>query len=141
MTVNNKQITPKKYNPEACFLLHQEINNKIAKLENIDHKKDLEKIEKSLKNQIETTQSSIMNRIETLDNTIRGNGKIGLEESVRFLNFKIYVLFTIILFLLGFKIFGTNIRDIFGEKEKNIETKQVENVKENNIKNIENNKK
>ena len=133
MAKTRKQIVSKKYNLEICQLLHKNINEKIAKLEKINHQKDLEKLEKSLKNQIETTQSSIMNRIETLDNTIRGNGKIGLEESVRFLNFKIYVLFTIILFLLGFKIFGTNIKDIFGEKEKNIETKQIENVEENTI--------
>ena len=131
MVENKNKQTTKKYNPEVCELLHKELNEKISKLENIDHKKDLEKIEKSLKDEMETTKNSIMNKIGTLDETIRGNGKIGLQEQSRSLNRKFYILAAIVLFILGFKVLGTKWDDIFGEK--NTEIKQVENVKENTI--------
>jgi len=128
MVENKNKQTTKKYNPEVCELLHKEINKKLEKL---DSKKDLEKIEKSLKDEIETTKNSIMNKIGTLDETIRGNGKIGLQEQSRSLNRKFYILMAIVLFILGFKVLGTKWDDIFGEK--NTEIKQVENVRENTI--------
>ena len=137
MVENKNKQTTKKYNPEVCELLHKELNEKISKLENIDHKKDLEKIEKSLKDEMETTKNSIMNKIGTLDETIRGNGKIGLQEQSRSLNRKFYILAAIVLFILGFKVLGTKWDDIFGREKENTEIKQVEKIEENTMKNIE----
>ena len=74
-----------------------------------------------------------MNKIEKLDESVRGNGKIGLQEQSRSLNRKFYILAAIILFILGFKVLGTKWDDIFGREKENTEIKQVENVKENTI--------
>ena len=118
------------YNNDICKAKHKALEIKID-----DNTKELERIEKDckkskedLKNEISTTKLVISNNLDKVDLTLRGNGKVGLQEQVRSQAKQIKILFMLIILLLGFKVFGSGLNEVIKgllDKPKT-ETKKIE---------------
>jgi len=133
-----KKKTPNdiKMTPELCNLKHEAVDSRfdtvLSKVENTsENVKEMKEIlrtmqeehrktEDSLKSQIKMTESAIYNKVDKLYETIKGNGKIGLVEQVKKLNWKMWIIGILLILLLGAKFMGIGLEDIkntmFGQK-------------------------
>lgn len=121
----------KKYNSDICDTKHKVLDEKIE-----DNKKNIEKLEKNLKSEISTSKISISNDVDKLDLTLRGNGKIGIQEQVRTLQNQVKILFLLIFFLFGFRIMGNRIDDLINPPKDNKTIKNTQTVEEDKKENI-----
>lgn len=143
-----KERQQKEYNGEICDAKHKTLEIKIEdntkELNRIE--KDLKKTKEDLKNEISTTKLSISNNLDKVDLTLRGNGKIGLQETTRSHSKHIKVIYACLILLFGFKLFGAYLDDVVKEllpksDNKNVEIKKIEeNVEKINIKDTESGK-
>ena len=140
------------YDPRLCKKIHDNLDEKIDTVQDnlnnrMNHLEDqynnlhlaIENLKNDIKDEIQTTEKSINLKLDTIDLTLRGNGKVGLQEQSRALNRKFYLCFVLILLLLGFRFFGAKLTDIKNELMGNQETKQqdiyIENQKDNMLEN------
>lgn len=55
---------------------------------------------------LSTVENKINIKLDAVDEALRGNGRIGLFEQIRNINTKIKVIFTCVIVLFGFKLWG-----------------------------------
>jgi len=120
----------REYNNDVCKAKHKALEIKIddntKEIERVES--DLKKSKEELKSEISTTKLSISNNLDKVDLTLRGNGKVGLQEQVRSTQKHIRVIYACIILLFGFKIFGTGLNEVIKGlvPKPNKEIKQVE---------------
>ena len=76
-----------------------------------DLKVDLADISRERKDQIETVEGKINKKLDAVDESLRGNGKIGVFEQLRSIKLQIRVIFLCLLFLFGFKVWSLGFED------------------------------
>ena len=125
----------RRYNSDFCDTRHKALDEKIK-----NNKKDIEKLEKKLKSEISTYKLSTNNNVDNLDITLRGNGKVGLQEQVRTLQTQMKVAFILIFFFFGFKIMGNNLSDLTNHLKDDKTIKNTQTIEEEKKINITENK-
>lgn len=128
-----------------------EINELKVSLENL--RKEIFDISKSLKEEVEIARKDCFDKINAIrtidgekmdrfDEALRGNGRIGLFEEVRYNQKQIYVLFTCVVLLFGGKFLGASASEIIKSifHIESIENSQKTNEVDNKNKLIDNKK-
>jgi hypothetical protein len=90
----------------------------------------IEERTRSLDEKISLGQEKTNKRLDDLDEALRGNGRIGLFEQTRSLTKQIKMLWVLIVFLLGLKVYGFTIEEWVSTWWKSSpKTQQVVDVK------------
>lgn len=86
----------------------------IEKLKSVvdENQKEHAPMEERLKNQINVTKDGINNKLDKIDETLKGNGKIGLIEQMRNLNWWIKTILALSVIIIGGQIGGIGLQEI-----------------------------
>ena len=118
-TTRRKKIDiGEKYDSRVCKAIHVVVEEDLE---------NLEKNNKDVLDRIETEIGKINTKIDKIDLNLTGNNKVGIHEQIRDMKWKtrwgFRIVFCVLALLLGFRIFGTRLKDIaqeFASDEQNI---------------------
>ncbi len=86
-------------------------------------KSDIVNISKERKDQIETVESKINKKLDAVDESLRGNGRIGIFEQLRGIKTQLRAIFLCLLFLFGFKVWSMGfeewVKSFFNREQHN----------------------
>lgn len=135
MAKNTKTKRNIKTDSSICDYKHQLVDTKISEiLRNIEkndsqlshieeiieklraivyeNQKEHAPMEERLKNQINVTKDGINNKLDKIDETLKGNGKIGLIEQIRNLNLWFKIIISLAVIIIGGQVFGIGLQEI-----------------------------
>lgn len=86
-------------------------------------KSDIVNISKERKDQIETVESKINKKLDAVDESLRGNGRIGIFEQLRGIKTQLRAIFICLLLLFGFKVWSMGfeewVKSFFSREQHN----------------------
>ena len=75
--------------------------------------KDIESNNNNLNNKIDTVEAKVEGKLDGVDESLRGNGRIGLFEQMRNTRWKFKAILLCLILLFGFRVFGRTLEDIY----------------------------
>ena len=98
-------------------LLRKHYDDEISRLEvKVDNLRgEMEKQSGQIINKLDVVEEGINNKLEAIDVAFRGNSRIGMFEQMRNMRRNIYILFVVVVLLLGFKLWGFSLGEWWNE--------------------------